>query len=176
MINGLNRLHRVDPLSPRSHHPPPNRCCCDFLCSGNWYRARQQSSTNGSWSVSGTLRHKIALRRIQEPGAPSSRRILAAHSTTAPTPHSLLPHPKSYALWPPGVALKSLFRCGTATPGEGPLPAPRDDDARNPMPAHSIPSIPSVPFHVDPFPGVCLLSFIGVVCFLPVLLVSVFPV
>lgn len=54
------------------------------------------------------------------------------------------------------------------------MPAPRDDDARNPMPAHSIPlhSIPCVPLHVDPFPGVCLLSFIGVVCFLPILLVS----
>lgn len=83
--------------------------------------------------MSGTLRHKIALRRIRSRGHP--RR---GASLQPILPHSLTPQ-KSYALWPPGVALKSLFRCGTATPGEGPVPAPRDDDARNPMPAHSIP-------------------------------------
>lgn len=46
---------------------------------------RGSSSTNGSWSVSGTLRHKIALRRIRSRGHPRRGASLLSILLT-PTP------------------------------------------------------------------------------------------
>lgn len=133
MINGLNRLHRVAPQHPLPIILPQTAAAASSSAAATG-TGRGSSSTHGSWSVSGTLRHKIALRRIRSRGHPRRGASLQPILPLVPS----LPHPpKSCALWPPGVALKSLFRCGTATPGEGPVPAPRDDDARNPMPAHS---------------------------------------